>query len=67
MEFSRQEHWSRLTFCSPGDLPYPGIESTMKAVSLPPEPPGKPWVPGISNINLFWRKPAAQASKFSYK
>ena len=26
MEFSRQQHWSRLPFLSPGDLPDPGIE-----------------------------------------
>ena len=26
MEFSRQEHWSRLPFPSPGHLPYPGIK-----------------------------------------
>ena len=26
MEFSRQEHWSRLPFPSPGDLPNPGIK-----------------------------------------
>ena len=26
MGFSRQEHWSGLTFPSPGDLPNPGIE-----------------------------------------
>ena len=26
MEFSRQEHWSGLTFPSPGDLPKPGIK-----------------------------------------
>ena len=26
MEFSRQEHWRRLLFPSPGDLPQPGIE-----------------------------------------
>ena len=26
MVFSRQEHWSRLLFPSPGDLPDPGIE-----------------------------------------
>ena len=25
MEFSRQEHWSRLPFPTPGDLPDPGI------------------------------------------
>ena len=26
MGFSRQEYWSGLSFPSPGDLPYPGIE-----------------------------------------
>ena len=26
MEFSRQEYWSGLPFCSPGGLPDPGIE-----------------------------------------
>ena len=26
MGFSRQEHWSGLSFPSPGDLPNPGIE-----------------------------------------
>ena len=26
MGFSRQEHWSRLPFPSPGDLPDPGIK-----------------------------------------
>ena len=45
MEFSRQEYWSGLLFPSPGDLPNPGIEPrspALQAVSLPPEPPGKP-------------------------
>ena len=28
MEFSRQEHWSKLPFPIPGDLPDPGIEPT---------------------------------------
>ena len=40
MEFSRQEYWS----LSPGDCPYPEIESgspALQADSLPPEPPGK--------------------------
>ena len=34
MGFSRQEHWSGLTFPSPGDLPDPGIKprsSTLQA------------------------------------
>jgi len=29
MEFPRQEYWSELPFSSPGDLPNPGIESTL--------------------------------------
>ena len=43
-EFSRQEYWSGLPFPSPGDLPYPGIESgspALQADSLLSEPPGK--------------------------
>ena len=46
MEFSRQVYWSGLPFPSPGDLPNPGIEPrslTLKASSLPFEPPGKPY------------------------
>ena len=31
MEVPRQEHWSRLPFPSPEDLPYPGFESTSLA------------------------------------
>ena len=40
MGFSRQEHWSRLPFPSPGDLPDPGIEPkspALQADSLPTE------------------------------
>ena len=33
MEFPRQEHWSRLPFPSPGDLPDPGIEPASTRVS----------------------------------
>ena len=43
--FSRQEHWNRLSFPFPGDLPDPGIKPrfpTFQAESLPSEPPGKP-------------------------
>ena len=46
MEFSRQEYWNELSFPSPGDLPDPGIKPglpILQAVSLPSEPPGKPW------------------------
>ena len=47
-EFSRQEYWSGLPFCSPGDLPDPGIEPVspaspnLQADSLPLLSPGKP-------------------------
>ena len=43
MGFSRQEHWSRLTFPSPGDLSDPGIKPGSRAFqadALPSEPPG---------------------------
>ena len=36
MEFSKQEYWSGMPFCFPGDLPDPGIElwfPTLQAVS----------------------------------
>ena len=48
MEFSRQEHWSRLPFPPPGDHPDPGIKSTSlvsctgRRRSLPLVPAGKP-------------------------
>ena len=49
MEFSRQEHWSRLPFPSPGNLPNPGIEPgspALQAESSLSEPPGKLTVTG---------------------
>ena len=33
MGFSREEYWSRLPFCLPGDLPDPGVESTSPALA----------------------------------
>ena len=45
MGFSRQEYWSGLPFSSRGDLPDPWIElrsPTLRADSLPSEPPGNP-------------------------
>ena len=45
MGFSRQQYWSGLPAPSPGDLTNPGIEPespTLRADSLPSEPPGKP-------------------------
>ena len=44
MGFSRQECWSGLPFPSPGDLPYPRINSgspALQADALLSEPPGK--------------------------
>ena len=44
MGFSRQEHWSGLSFPSPGDLPGPGMKPgspTLQADSLLSDPPGK--------------------------
>ena len=44
MEFSRQECWSMLPFHSPENLPDPGIKPgspSLRADSLPSEPPGK--------------------------
>ena len=45
MGLPRQEHWSGLSFPSPGDLPNPEIQpgsSELQADSLPTEPQGKP-------------------------
>ena len=44
MRFSRQEHWSRWPFPSPGDLPDPGIEPASPAMAGGPtaEPQGSP-------------------------
>ena len=48
--FSRQEYWSELPFCPPGDLPNPGIEPVSPASHalaggfFITAPPGKPVV-----------------------
>ena len=45
MGFSRQEYWSGLPCCPPGDLPNPGIKPRSPALqedSLSAELPGKP-------------------------
>ena len=45
MGFSRQEYWSGLPYCPPGDLSNPGIKPMSPALhvdSLPSESPGKP-------------------------
>ena len=51
MKFSRSEHWSRLPFPSPRDLPNLGIKPrspTLQAYSLPTELPGKPSSPALA-------------------
>ena len=53
-EISRQEYWSGLPFCSPGDLPDTGIEPrspALQADSLPSESPRKP-TNGINKTQL---------------
>ena len=45
MGWPRQEYWSSLPFCFPGDLPDPGIEPMSAALTgrlFTAEPPGKP-------------------------
>ena len=45
MGFSRQEYWSDLPFCSPGDLLNPGINHASLALAggfFTIEPPGRP-------------------------
>ena len=57
MEFSRQEHWSKLPFPSTGDLPNPGTEPTFLAsLALAGgfftiAPPGKPLL--FHKYNVF--------------
>ena len=55
IEFSRQEHWSRLPFPPPGYLPDPGFEPRSPALhadTLPSEPPGKPQNTGMGSLSL---------------
>ena len=45
IQFSKQDHWSRLPFPSPGGLPDPGIEHGSPILTgrfFTSEPPGKP-------------------------
>ena len=62
MGFPRQEYWSELPFPSPGDLPDPGIESSLlhwQAGSLPPSHPGNPfvWTSLVIVYVLSWSVP----------
>ena len=55
MGFSRQEHWSGLPLPSPGHPPNPGMEPgspTLKADTLPSDPPGKS---GIKAVSAAWQ------------
>ena len=55
MEFSRKEHWSGLSFPSPGDLSHPGIEPMSPALHadffLLSEPPMDGWSGTIHKLN----------------
>ena len=54
--FSRQEYWSGLPLCPPGDLPNPGIKPrspTLQSDSLLSKPPGKPKNTGVGSLSLF--------------
>ena len=75
MGFARQEYRSGVPFPSLGDLPNLGIKPrspALQAVTLPSEPPGKPYPIRIST--LFWagllsrpcrkRRPSARAKGF---
>ena len=56
MGFSRQEYESRLLCLPPGDLPNLGVEPrspTLKADSLPFEPPEKPKNTGVGSLSLL--------------
>ena len=56
MEVSRQEHWSRYMFPSPGHLTNKGIEPRSPALqvdSLLSEPPGKPKNTEVGSLALF--------------
>ena len=56
MEFSRPEHWSGQPFPSPGDKTHPGIKPrspTLRADSLPVEPPGRPKSTGAGSLSLL--------------
>ena len=63
--FSRQEHWSRLPFPPPRDLPNPGIEHVSPASPaaacgfFTTEPPGKPY-------KVHWHTSSNNQSKITY-
>ena len=61
MGFTRLEYWSGSPCPPPGYLPNPGIQprsATLRAVSLPSEPPGKLHVTSLSSFKyvLGWKQ-----------
>ena len=71
MGFSRQEHWSRLPFPSPGDLPDPLIVPASPALAggfFTAEPPGKPFrqaTPSLSPVILISNNGDTENTRFS--
>ena len=60
LRFSRQEYWSGLLCCPPGDLPNPGIEPGSPALladSLASEPQGKSKTEEFPDCSLKARAP----------
>ena len=61
MEFSRQEHWSKLPFPTPGDLPDPGIELMSLELAdwfftteLPENTAEAPWQSPLPSNSQAW-------------
>ena len=64
--FPRQEYWSGLPFPSPGNLPYPGIESTSPALAggfFTPELHGK--LRTLQSLLFGYRDSSFRDSKFA--
>ena len=65
MEFPRQEHWSRLLFPSPGDLPNPGIKPETPALAgrfFTTAPPTKPTPDAYYYIHMSDKETEAMRS-----
>ena len=58
MGFSRQEHWSRVPFPSPGGLPDPGIEP-MTLIS-------RALAGGFFTTSVTWEAPIYPANKMTF-
>ena len=53
MGFPKQEHWSRLSFSSPGDLPNPGIEPVSPSLAGRFFTTETPWKLYLCNTSLY--------------